>query len=67
MAFKELVHRILERIKNDHTFSGWVRWEGTHLGGIIACIASITERRSIPLNNVECLRIIWSNLSRQDI
>ena len=58
MAFKEPVLKILEWIKNNHTFSGQVRWEGTYLEAIIACIAPIIERRGIPPNSVECSRII---------
>lgn len=61
MAFKELVHKILEQIKNEPYFQWLGKMGETHPGGIKAYITCITGRKVTPLNSVKCSRIIWSN------
>ena len=56
MAFKELVHKILEWIKNEPYF-----WWLSKMGGDLAYIAYTIEKRGTLLNNEKYLRIIWSS------
>ena len=54
VRFKELVCKILERIKNELTFDGQGRWVGTQLEGIRACIILTIQRKVILSSNAVC-------------
>ncbi|XP_050258916.1 uncharacterized protein LOC126703905 [Quercus robur] len=54
VTLKELVHRILDRIKHESYFRWPKRWKETHPGGIKICTALITGTRVILPNSVGC-------------
>ena len=54
MTFKEPVHRITDRIKNEPYFQWPNKMGETRRAEIRTCIVLTIEIRSIPSNNAEC-------------
>ena len=51
LAFKELVHKILDRIKNESFFRCPNKMGTTYLGGIKTCTAHTIEIKGTPPSN----------------
>ena len=54
MAFREPVHKIVDRIKNEPFFRWPNKMGGTPLEEIKTCIVFITGIKDIQLSNTEC-------------
>ena len=54
MAFKEPMHKIVDRIKNEPFFKWLNKMGGTPLGEIKTCIVLTTEIKDIQPSNAEC-------------
>ena len=54
VAFREPVHKIVDRIKNEPFFKWPNKMEGTPLREIKTCIVLTTEIKDIQPSNVEC-------------
>ena len=54
VAFREPVHKIVDRIKNEPFFKWPNKMEGTPLGEIKTCIVLTTEIKDIQPSNAEC-------------
>ena len=54
VAFKEPMHKIVDRIKNEPFFKWLNKMGGTPLGEIKTCIVLTTEIKDIQPSNAEC-------------
>ena len=54
VAFKEPVHKIVDRIKNESFFRWLNKMGATLLEGTRTCIVHITGIKSTPPSNVKC-------------
>ena len=54
VAFKEPMHKIVDRIKNEPFFKWPNKMGGTPLGEIKTCIVLTTEIKDIQPSNAEC-------------
>jgi len=54
VAFKETMHKIIDRIKNEPFFRWPNKMGETYLGGIRTCIVPITKIRGIQPSCAEC-------------
>ena len=61
MAFKELVYKIIDQIKNESFFRWPNKIGGTPLGEIKTCIVFTTGIKDIQSSNAKCRKTIWSS------